>query len=80
VEKAIESAGIPTVLIAALPPVARQYGVPRAVAPDVPMGASLGEPHNADMQRSILREALTALKTIEKRGEIVPLPYRYRKP
>jgi hypothetical protein len=78
VEQAIESVGIPTILIAALPPVAKQQGASRAVAPDVPMGASVGEPHNVNMQRNILRDTLVALKSIKKAGEIIPLPYRYR--
>ena len=42
--EAIEAAGIPTIIIAALPPVVRQTGTPRAVAPRVPMGANAGEP------------------------------------
>lgn len=46
VQRAIEEAGIPTILIAALPPVVRQNGTPRAVAPLVPMGANAGEPNN----------------------------------
>ncbi len=33
VQRAIEEAGIPTIIIAALPPVVRQTGTPRAVAP-----------------------------------------------
>jgi len=37
VQRAIEQAGIPTIIIAALPPVVRQNGSPRAVAPRVPM-------------------------------------------
>ena len=35
----LKRAGIPTIIIAALPPVVRQAGTPRAVAPLVPMGA-----------------------------------------
>lgn len=79
VEKAIEALGIPTILIATLPPVARQYGAPRSVAPDVPMGASLGKPHDRIMQKKILQDALLAFNSIEKPGEVLPLPYRYRK-
>ena len=49
-QRAIEAAGIPTIIIAALPPVVRQTGTPRAVAPRVPMGANAGEPHNVEMR------------------------------
>lgn len=77
VQRAIEAAGIPTVLIAALPPVVRQNGSPRAVAPRVPMGANAGEPHNIEMQTNILKDTLKQLVAIETPGKIVPLPYEY---
>lgn len=76
-QRAIEEAGIPTVLIAALPPVARQNGAPRITAPSVPMGANAGEPHNVQMQTNIVKDSLIALKEIDTVGKIVPLPYEY---
>lgn len=77
VQRAIESAGIPTVIIAALPPVVRQNGSPRAVAPLVPMGANAGEPNNKEMQTNILKDTLKQLVEIPSAGKIVPLPYEY---
>jgi len=77
VQRAIEEAGIPTIVIAALPPVVRQAGSPRAVAPLVPMGANAGEPHNVEMQTSILTDTLDKLVTIETPGRIMTLPYQY---
>jgi D-proline reductase (dithiol) PrdB len=77
VQRAIEEAGIPTIIIAALPPVVRQNGSPRAVAPLVPMGANAGEPNNAEMQRNILRDTLEQLVKIPSAGKIVSLPYEY---
>ena len=50
-QRAIEEAGIPTIIIAALPPVVRQAGTPRAVAPLVPMGANAGAPNDVDCNR-----------------------------
>ena len=78
VQRAIEEAGIPTIIIAALPPVVRQNGTPRAVAPLVPMGANAGEPHNIEMQTHILRDTLEQLVAIPSAGKIVPLPYEYK--
>lgn len=78
VQRAIEAAGIPTIVIAALPPVVRQNGAPRAVAPLVPMGANAGEPHNIEMQTNILKDTLRQLALIQSAGKIVPLPYEYR--
>lgn len=76
-QRAIEQAGIPTIIIAALPPVVRQTGTPRAVAPLVPMGANAGEPNNPEMQYNIVKDALEQLVKIESAGKIVPLPYEY---
>ncbi len=77
-QRAIEEAGISTVLIAALPPVCKQQGSPRAVAPRVPMGANAGEPHNVEMQTAILKDALEAVVEFDKPGMIKPLPYEYK--
>jgi D-proline reductase (dithiol) PrdB len=77
VQREIEAQGIPTVIIAALPPVVRQQGSPRAVAPNVPMGANAGEPHNVEMQTAIVKEALLAMTKMDQPGMIIPLPYEY---
>ena len=77
VQRAIEAAGIPTIIIAALPPVVRQTGSPRAVAPLVPMGANAGEPNNREMQYNIVKDTLEQHEDIESAGKIVPLPYEY---
>ena len=71
-QRAIEAAGIPTVIIAALPPVVRQAG-----SPIVPMGANAGAPHDVEMQTAIVKSTLELLETIETPGKIVPLPYEY---
>ena len=76
-QRAIEAEGIPTIIIAALPPVVRQAGTPRAVAPMVPMGANAGEPHNIEMQTGIVTDTLKLLEELESPGSIVPLPYEY---
>ncbi len=76
-QRAIEEAGIPTIIISALPPVTRQNGSPRAVAPLVPMGANAGAPHDVKMQTAILKDALKYLVEIDSSGKTVPLPYEY---
>jgi len=77
VQRAIEAAGIPTIIIAALPPVVRQTGSPRAVAPLVPMGANAREPNNKEMQYHIVKDTLEQIEKIESAGKIVSLPYEY---
>lgn len=76
-QRAIEEAGIPTVIIAALPPVVRQNGAPRVSAPLVPMGANAGEPNNIEQQTAIVVESLELLITITTPGTIVPLKHQY---
>ncbi len=76
-QRAIEAVGIPTVIIAALPPVVRQAGSPRAVAPMVPMGANAGAPHDVAMQTAIVKATLEQLIEIQTPGKIVPLPFEY---
>ncbi|AJD32940.1 proline reductase [Clostridium sporogenes] len=76
-QRAIEEIGIPTIIIAALPPVVKQSGTPRAVAPRVPMGANAGEPNNVEMQTAIVKDTLEQLIKIPSAGKVVPLPYEY---
>ena len=59
------------------PPVVRQTGTPRAVAPLVPMGANAGAPNDVEMQTDIVKAALEQLVKIETPGTIVPLPFEY---
>ena len=70
-QRAIEEAGIPTIIIAALPPVVR------AVAPLVPMGANAGAPNNPEQQTQIVKATLEQLVEIQTPGKIVPLPFEY---
>ena len=76
-QRAIEEAGIPTIIIAALPPVVRQTGTPRAVAPLVPMGANAGEPNNVEMQTEIVKATLEQLVAIDTPGQVVPITFEY---
>ena len=76
-QRVIEGAGIPTILIAALPPIARQAGTPRASAPMVPIGANAGAPNDPEMQYHILKDTLSLLPDLQRPGEIVSLPYQY---
>ncbi len=78
VQRAVEAAGIATVLIAALPPIARQQGSPRITAPHVPIGSNAGEPHNIPQQTAILKDTLNAILEMESFGCMKVLPYEYR--
>ncbi|MDL2307249.1 hypothetical protein LJC48_04390 [Desulfovibrio sp. OttesenSCG-928-C06] len=77
-QRAIEEAGIPTIIIAALPPVVKQQGSPRYVAPRVPMGANAGAPNDKMMQTAILKDTLNALMEFTEFGQNKALPYEYK--
>ncbi|MDI1476310.1 D-proline reductase (dithiol) protein PrdB [Polyangium sp. y55x31] len=78
VQRAVEAAGMSTILIAALPPIARQQGAPRITAPHVPIGSNAGEPRNVEMQTAILKDTLRALEEMTQFGQMKVLPYEYR--
>lgn len=48
---------------------------PRAVFVNFPLGHQTGKPHQPDLQRQIVRDALQAFETIGTPGTIVELPY-----
>lgn len=78
VERCCEAAGMSTIIIAALPPIARQQGAPRISAPHVPIGSNAGEPNNKEMQTAILKDTLNAVVEMKTFGELKVLPYEYR--
>jgi hypothetical protein len=48
---------------------------PRAVFINFPLGHQTGKPHQPELQRQIVRHALTAFETIDRPGAILQLPY-----
>jgi D-proline reductase (dithiol) PrdB len=52
---------------------------PRTVFLRWPYGHPFGEPGNAAQQRTVLRAAFKALVEITEPGQIVDLPYRWRR-
>jgi D-proline reductase (dithiol) PrdA len=77
-QRVIEAAGIPTVIIASLPTIAAQLGAPRIAATDTPLGAALGAPGDAEGQRETLLRSLRLLETATEPGVVTPLPVTYR--
>jgi D-proline reductase (dithiol) PrdB len=79
IQREIERAGIPTIGLS----IVRDYSVkvkpPRTVFLRWPFGHPLGEPFNALQQRVVLAEAFRALCSVSRPGEIVDLPYRWRR-
>lgn len=77
IQRLIEEAGISTIQVSLMPYVLERLLVPRAVAVEYPFGFTLGKPGDRVGQTQIIREALRAVKTIDKPGTVIELPYRW---
>ena len=79
IQRAIEQIGIPTIGIS----IVREYTVkvkpPRTIFLRWPFGHPLGEPFNLSQQRAVLAEAFRALYSIEKPGEIIDIPFKWKR-
>jgi hypothetical protein len=71
----VEAAGIPTLCMTSALDITEAVNPPRAVFVNFPLGHQTGKPHQPDLQRQIVRDALHAFETIGKPGTIVELPY-----
>ena len=68
--------GIPTVLITVSPEVSAQMRPPRSLYPKgFKIGNSLGRPGMTDLQRTVLRDALTLLVENTRPGKVVIREY-----
>jgi D-proline reductase (dithiol) PrdB len=61
IQSTIEAAGIPAVSISLLREVTEKVKPPRVLFVDRPLGFPLGFPHEAGVQREILRQAMALL-------------------
>ena len=73
----LEAAGIPTLCMSSALDITRAVNPPRAVFLDFPLGHTTGKPHDRDLQRAILTQALAAFSSITIPGSIIPLPFRW---
>ncbi len=79
IQREIEKAGIATIGISIVREYTEKVQPPRTVYLRWPFGHPLGEPGNAAQQRAVVLEALRALYNITLPGEIVDLPFRWRR-
>ena len=79
IQRVIEAAGIPTIGISIVREYTEQVRPPRSVFVHWPFGHPVGEPGNVRQQRAVLFEALKALYAIRQPGEIVSLPFPWRR-
>ncbi len=77
VARAVEKAGIPTLSMTSALDITRVVKPPRAVFLNFPLGHETGKPHQPELQRSIVRDALLALGSMAEPGSVVTLPYEW---
>jgi hypothetical protein len=79
IQREIEKIGISTIGISIVRQYTEKVKPPRSVFVAWPFGHPLGEPFNVEQQRMILMDAFKALYSIKTPGEIVDLPYKWKK-
>ena len=78
VANAIESAGIPTVVMGAAKDIVEHVGVARFAFSDVPLGNSAGLPHDIGSQRDVLHCALRLFEAAHAPRTTVQTPARWQ--
>lgn len=77
VARELERSGVSTVCAVTIKEVARQIRLPRAVFINFPFGRTLGRAGDVAMQTSIVSDMARALKTLDRPGKIIDLPYKW---
>ena len=72
-----ERRGIPSISLSSARSITASANPPRALYLDFPLGRTAGRAGDVEMQRDIMRRALTVLAEASGPGEIVDLPYRW---
>ncbi len=79
IQRVLESEGIATTGISIVRRFTEEVRPPRSVFVKWPYGHPLGEPFNKKQQMAVLEEALALFESAEKPGEIVDLPFKWRR-
>ena len=79
VQNHIEGAGVSTVSMSVQPHITATVGAPRAVTLRYPAGNQVGEAGKPIQQRTILSWVLQAAADMHSPGNILELPYRWRR-
>jgi len=57
--------------------ITRAANPPRAAYLDFPLGHTAGKPHQRELNRAIVRDALRSFETLRAPGDVVMLPYEW---
>jgi hypothetical protein len=79
IQREVEGSGIPTIGISIVREYTEKVKPPRTIFLRWPFGHPLGEPFNTAQQRAVLSEAFKALYAIQRPGEIIDIPFKWRR-
>lgn len=79
IQRVLEAGGVSTIGVSIVRKFTEEVRPPRSIFLKWPYGHPLGEPFNVKQQRAVLERAFDTLKTAQTPGDIVNLPYRWRK-
>ena len=79
IQREIERAGISTIGISIVREFTEKVRPPRTIYLRWPFGHPLGEPFNVRQQRAVLIEMFNALYTISNAGEIIDVPFKWKR-
>ncbi len=72
VARALEAAGVPTLCLTSAYSITASVNPPRAAFSDLPLGHTVGRPHEPEFQRDLLRRAFQAAEAMDEPGTIAP--------
>lgn len=72
-----EAAGIPTLCMGSALDILKTVNPPRAAFLDFPLGHTTGKPHDPELQRDILMQALNSFITMTMPGSVNMLNFRW---
>ncbi len=78
VARAIELAGVPTIVLGNNSAILEAVGTPRAAVVQHPDGAPLGNPGNAGKHQALIREILDEAWQFEGPGQVIKLAYNWQ--
>lgn len=75
IARAVEAAGIPTLVLTSALSITQSVGVPRAAFVDFPLGHTAGPAQQPQVQRDILSSSLELFTRFKKPGQVEHLPF-----
>ena len=69
----MEEAGVPTICLTAAYSITASVNPPRATFVDLPLGNTVGRPHDPEFQRDLLRRVFAAAEAMDEAGTITDL-------